>query len=61
MIFSLKEAVKRLSATQEEFGELYGTLRLEVKIGRTVMSSYKAAPCKVRTVCVMPNLVVKLV
>ena len=49
----VKEAVKRLPAAQEEFGDLYNTQMLEMKIGRAVMSSYKAVPRKVRQYCRM--------
>ena len=44
----VKEAVKRLPAAQEEFVDLYNTQMLELKIGRAVMSSYNAAPRKVK-------------
>ena len=46
----VKEAVKRLPQAQDEFGELYATQRLEMKVGRAVMRSYKAAPRQVRSV-----------
>ena len=45
-----KQAVKRLPQAQDKFGELYATQRPEMKVGRAVMSSYKAAPRQVRRV-----------
>ena len=39
---------KTTTTTQEQFGDLYNTQMLELKIGGAVMSSYKAAPRKVR-------------
>ena len=61
----VKEAVKRLPQAQDEFGELYATQRLEMKVGRAVMRSYKAAPRKGRSVfkfylCINKNSVASL-
>ena len=44
----VKEAVKRLPAAQDEFAELYATQRLEMKVGKAVMRSYRAAPRNVK-------------
>ena len=44
----VKEAVKRIPAAELEFGELYAEQQIEMKAGRAVVRSYKAAPKKVR-------------
>ena len=44
----VKEAVKRIPAAELEFGELYAQQQIEMKVGRAVVRSYKAAPKKVR-------------
>ena len=54
----MKEAVKRLPQAQDEFGELYATQRLEMKVGRTVMCSYQAAPQHVITKSTILELLV---
>ena len=45
----VKEAVKRLPQAQDEFGELYATQRLEMKVGNAVMRSYREAPRHVKS------------
>ena len=44
-----KEAVKRIPAAELEFGKLYAKQKFEMKVGRAVVRSYRAAPKKVRT------------
>ena len=44
----LKVAAQKIPAAQKEFSELYGEELLTVKIGRGMMTVYKAAPRKVK-------------
>ena len=44
----LKVTVQKISAARKDFSELYGEQVLALKIGRGMMSMYKAAPCKVK-------------
>ena len=43
----VKEAVKRIPAAELEFGKLYAKQKIEMKVGRAVVRSYRAAQRKV--------------